>query len=648
VGRKGIRKKKSAKVPARWTIADTRSLYLIEKWGLGYFDVNRKGNLVVRPNQKPGQEIDLKELTDELVERGIDLPILIRFTDILKSRVDELNKAFGAAIKEYGYQGNYKGVFPIKVNQHRQVVEDLLRFGRKYDFGLEAGSKPELMLAVAMQDSDKGLVVCNGYKDKDYILTALHAARLGRKIILVVEKLSELNDILMEAENLGVEPQIGLRVKLSSDGKGKWEDSAGDRSKFGLTVSELLKAVNTLRNQGKLGFCRLLHFHLGSQITSIQKIKDAMSEGTKIFTELHRLGVPLQYIDVGGGLAVDYDGSKTDFSSSANYTLGEYASDVICTIAEACDEKGIPHPCVISESGRALVAHHSVLVFEVLGSAELGNTNLQNLDVHSNEFVDAMLEVERGLTRKNFQEFYHDALQIKDEALGAFNLGYLEIENRAAVESIFWKICRKIVKYITELDLDYVPDELEGLEILLSDTYYANFSVFQSAPDHWAVKQMFPVLPIHRLNQHPTRKAVIADITCDSDGKMDRFIDLRDVKDTLDLHPLEPGEPYYCGIFLIGAYQEILGDLHNLFGDTNTVHVSIPKKGVYEIEKVIPGDSVAEVLSYVQYNREDIMNAARKAAELGVARKLISLVESKKFLKFFEEGLSGYTYLEKE
>jgi arginine decarboxylase len=642
-------KKKIVGPTQRWGVADTKELYLIDKWGLRFFDVNKAGNLTVHPNRNPEIGVDLKELIDELIERGIDPPVLLRFTDILRSRVDEINVAFADAIAQYGYQGRYRGVYPIKVNQHRQVVENIVEFGRPYDFGLEAGSKSELLLAIALQDNEKALLVCNGYKDREYIETALFATTLGRKVYIVVEKLSELGVILSEAERLGVRPNLGLRVKLSSQGRGKWEGSGGDKSKFGLFVSELLRAVEILRERNHLGSFQMLHFHLGSQITSIQTIKEALREAVKVFIELHKLGVPLRIIDVGGGLAVDYDGSQTNFGSSMNYTMKEYAADVVSSLSEACQERGIPHPDIVSESGRAIVAHHSAVIFEVLGTSSLGPSVLESIeDPNQHELLHSILEVEKGLSRKSFQEAFHDAVQIKNEALSLFNLGYLDLKTRAQVESVFWKVCQKIIKFIRELELDYVPDELEGLEAFLADTYYSNLSVFQSLPDHWAIKQLFPVLPIHRLHQRPTRRATIADITCDSDGKIDQFIDLRDVKDTIQLHSVPDGEPYYCGIFLTGAYQEILGDLHNLFGYTNTVHVSVLENGVYQIDRVIPGETVQEVLAQVQYGKTDLMNAMRKASEIGVAQKRLTLKESKQILTQYEQGLGGYTYLEKD
>jgi arginine decarboxylase len=649
VTREKVVKKKVLGPTQRWSIADAKELYLIDKWGLGYFDVNKNGNLVVHPTRHPELGFDLKELIDELIERGIYPPVLLRFTDILRSRIDEINQAFISAIQQYGYQGRYRGVYPIKVNQHRAVVENIVEFGRPYDFGLEAGSKPELLLSIALQENPKALIVCNGYKDREYIETALFATKLGRQVFIVVEKLTELPLILQESERLQVRPNIGLRVKLSSQGRGKWEGSGGDKSKFGLFVSELLQAVEMLRDRACLGSFQLLHFHLGSQISSIQTVKEALREATKIFAELHRLGVPLRIIDVGGGLAVDYDGSRTNFASSANYTLKEYAADVVSALFETCQERGIPHPDIVSESGRAVVAHMSALIFEVLGSSELGFDEPPVPEgCEENELLRSIREVDAGLSRKNFQEAFHDAVQIKNEALSLFNLGYLDLKTRAQVESVFWRVCQKIIKFIRELELDYVPDELEGLEQFMADTYYGNFSVFQSVPDHWAVKQLFPVLPIHRLNQRPTRRATFADITCDSDGKFDQFIDLRDVKDTIALHPQAPDEPYYCGIFLVGAYQEILGDLHNLFGYTNTVHVSILEDGVYQIDRVIPGETVSEVLSQIQYHRVDLVNAVRKAVELGLAQKRITLKESKQILTQYEQGLAGYTYLEKE
>jgi len=629
----------------QWSIDEARELYNILNWGKGFFDINTRGDVVVRPEKTSDKFLDIKELVDELRLREISPPVLIRFTDILKKRIEEIQKSFQAAIKEYGYQGEYIGVYPIKVNQSKQVVEDIIEFGRPYRFGLEAGSKPELLIVVASLDTKGAPIICNGYKDTEFIEIALWALKLGRKVFIVVEKPSELDTIIKVSARLKVKPLIGIRAKLAARGRGKWEGSGGDRSKFGLLPEEMLDAVQKLKKHGMLDSLQLLHFHLGSQITSIQSIKEALRESTRLFVELSRLGVNIRYFDVGGGLAVDYDGSMTNFSSSANYTLQEYAADIVSALAEICQENGIAHPTIISESGRALVAYHSILVFNILGISEFStDMNVPTLPKDAPESLTSMKQLLDQLSVKNFQESYHDAIQIRDETLTLFNVGILSLEHRAVVEKLFWLICHKIAKIID--GLDYVPDELENLQAFISDTYYGNLSVFQSLPDHWAVKQLFPMMPIHRHTERPVRKATLADITCDSDGKVDQFIDLRDVKSTIDLHELQPNQPYYLGAFLVGAYQEILGDLHNLFGDTHTVHVSVTGKNKYRIDKIVEGDTVRDVLAYMQYQKRDLMVMIRQAVEESIEKRRLSIKESARIQRFLEEGIEGYTYLE--
>jgi len=629
----------------QWSIDEARELYNILNWGKGFFDINTRGDVVVRPEKTSDKFLDIKELVDELRLREISPPVLIRFTDILKKRIEEIQKSFQAAIKEYGYQGEYIGVYPIKVNQSKQVVEDIIEFGRPYRFGLEAGSKPELLIVVASLDTKGAPIICNGYKDTEFIEIALWALKLGRKVFIVVEKPSELDTIIKVSARLKVKPLIGIRAKLAARGRGKWEGSGGDRSKFGLLPEEMLDAVQKLKKHGMLDSLQLLHFHLGSQITSIQSIKEALRESTRLFVELSRLGVNFRYFDVGGGLAVDYDGSMTNFSSSANYTLQEYAADIVSALAEICQENGIAHPTIISESGRALVAYHSILVFNILGISEFStDMNVPTLPKDAPESLTSMKQLLDQLSVKNFQESYHDAIQIRDETLTLFNVGILSLEHRAVVEKLFWLICHKIAKIID--GLDYVPDELENLQAFISDTYYGNLSVFQSLPDHWAVKQLFPMMPIHRHTERPVRKATLADITCDSDGKVDQFIDLRDVKSTIDLHELQPNQPYYLGAFLVGAYQEILGDLHNLFGDTHTVHVSVTGKNKYRIDKIVEGDTVRDVLAYMQYQKRDLMVMIRQAVEESIEKRRLSIKESARIQRFLEEGIEGYTYLE--
>jgi arginine decarboxylase len=625
-----------------WTVKDAVELYNVHGWGRDFFTVNEAGNVEVTPAGPGSTRIDLKELVDDLRNRGVNLPVLIRFSDILKARVEQLCGAFQQAIAENEYRGSYRGVYPIKVNQQRHIVEELIEYGRPFHLGLEAGSKPELLVALALQDNPEALILCNGYKDRAFIETALLAQKLGRRVIITMDRLAELETILIAARDLDIRPVIGVRARLSTKGAGKWVESTGDRSKFGLTTAEIVETVERLRGLEMLDCLQLLHFHIGSQITNIRAVKDALREASRIFVELHRLGANMRYIDCGGGLGVDYDGSQTNFHSSVNYTLQEYAADIVSQVAEACNARNVPHPDIVTESGRALVAHHSVLVFNVLGTNEILVGQLpEELAGDEHPVIQQLHETWASVSRKNFQEAYHDALQLKEEAITAFNLGILDLRARARVEQLFWATCERILKIVR--DLPYVPDELEGLEKQLTDTYYCNFSLFQSVPDHWAVRQLFPTLPIHRLNRPPSRRAVLADLTCDSDGKMDQFIDLRDVKHFLELHSPN-GEPYYIGSFLVGAYQEILGDLHNLFGDTDAVHVKLDGDD-YRVEHVVEGDSVTEVLSYVQYSKDDLISRVRRAAEDALRDKRLSAAESGRLLKRYEEALEGYTYL---
>jgi arginine decarboxylase len=599
--------------------------------------------LFVHPTKDPNRSIDLKQLVDTLQWRGISLPILIRFADIIRHRLEEMHQAFDTSMREHGYQGGYCCVYPIKVNQQRQVVEEVFHFGRAYRFGLEAGSKPELLAVLAIADNITP-IICNGFKDDEYIEMVMLAQKIGRQIMPVVEKFTELELIAKHAEKVGVKPNIGLRVKLASRGSGRWKSSGGYRSKFGLTVSEALKAVDFLKQRGMEDSLKLLHFHLGSQITNIRQIKAAVIEAARVYVDLKRAGTGLTYLDVGGGLGIDYDGSQTDFESSVNYTLEEYARDVVYHIQNICDEAEVPHPTIITESGRAVAAYHSLLVFNVLGVSGFGEEELpSNIPEDSEQALVDLFETHRSITKKNLLETYHDAQQALDSALNLFSLGYLSLEQRSLAENFYWAICRKILRLAKELD--YFPEELEGLDAMLSDTYFCNFSLFQSMPDSWAVKQLFPIMPIHRLDERPTRSAVLGDISCDSDGKVDQFIDRRDVKKTLALHPFNNGT-YILGAFLLGAYQEILGDLHNLFGDTNAVHVSLSDQGDVVLETVVQGDTVREVLAYVQYNSGALLDEFRKDVELAVREQRVGYEEAGRLLKFYEEGLSGYTYLE--
>ena len=582
-------------LPRKWTVADSAETYGIKYWSNGYFSINEPGHVVGHPHGPEAGSIDLKELVDEVVRRGIGLPLLIRFSDILKSRVVDLHEAFKRAMTEYGYKGEYRGVYPIKVNQNRYVVEEITEFGRPYHYGLEAGSKPALM-----------------------------CSKLGRKVLIVVEKFSELELIANTARKIGVRPRIGMRIKLASKGSGRWEGSGGDRSKFGLSTREVVEAVRYLREADMLSCFELIHFHLGSQISAIRAIKNAMREAGRFFVEIVKLGAPLKYLDAGGGLGVDYDGSQTNFASSMNYTLQEYANDLVFSLQEICDTAGVAQPTIVTESGRAVVAHHSMLVVDALGIGEFDVGKAPEvLPDYASRVVRNLFDTWRDISTKNVREAYHDALEYREEALSLFALGSLSLPERV------------------------VAEDFDGLERTLSDTYFCNFSMFQSLPDIWAIDQLFPIMPIHRLTEEPTRRAVLADITCDSDGKIDHFIDRRDVKNVLELHPPVPGDEYYLGVFLAGAYQEILGDLHNLFGNTNTVHVSLVPGGGYQIEHVVTGDTVTDVLKYVSYAREDLVARVRRFAEQAVRSSGMSLEETRSLLRMYEEGLSGYTYLER-
>jgi len=629
-----------------WTIRDSLELYNVANWGAGFFGINEKGHAEVRPRGEGGPAIDLLELVEDLQRRGLRTPMLIRFSDILASRVRGLCGAFQRAIQEYGYQGQFRGVYPIKVNQQRHVVEEIVQYGAPLQVGLEAGSKPELLIALAILDTPGALIICNGYKDRTYIETALLAQRLGRTPIIVIDRAHEVELVVRVARDLNIRPLIGVRAKLTTKGAGKWVESTGDRSKFGLTAVEIVEALEKLREEGMLDCLKLLHFHIGSQITAIRAHKDALKEASMIFVGLHQMGARPDLLDVGGGLGVDYDGSQTNFHSSMNYTVQEYANDVVATIQEACDSKGIPHPDIVTEAGRAMTAHHSVLVFDVLGVHEMvSGQRPQPVTEADPKVIQNLAEVYESISEKNVLESYHDILQLKEEATHLFNLGFLDLRERARVERLFWDCCERILRIVR--DMPYVPEELEPLEKGLADTYYGNFSVFQSAPDHWAVKQLFPVMPIHRLDEKPTRRGIFADLTCDSDGKIDRFIDPRDVRDVLELHPWN-GEPYYVGVFLVGAYQEILGDLHNLFGDTDAVHVRLGTDGRYEVEHVVEGDSVTDVLRYVEYDKGALVERVRRTIEDAMRAGQITLEESARLRRHYEQGLQAYTYLTRE
>ena len=627
-----------------FTVSDATELYELDRWGKGYFSISKDGHVLVHPTKDPSRSIDLKQLTDHLMLRGIGLPVLIRFTDILRHRIGDIHNAFQTAINQHTYDGRYICVYPIKVNQQRQVVEEVHDFGREYGFGLEAGSKPEL-LAVMAQATNDTPIICNGFKDAEYIEAAMLAHKIGRNIIPVVEKYTELGLILKYAERVGVRPQIGMRVKLAARGGGRWQGSGGYRSKFGLTVAEVLRGLHELKARDMQDCFKLLHFHLGSQIPNIRIVKGALNEAARIYTELVKAGAGLEYLDVGGGLGVDYDGSQTNFESSVNYTLEEYANDVVYHIQTVCDDAGVKHPTIVSESGRAIVAYHSVLIFNVLGVSAFGEEKIPDTippDEAEQPVID-LLETYQHLSIRNALESYHDAQQALDMALNLFTGGYLPLDQRCQAENLYWAILAKLKKIVAQMD--DVPEDLQGLDDAMADTYFCNFSLFQSIPDSWAIKQLFPVMPIHCLNQPPSHHAVLGDITCDSDGKIDSFIDRRDVKRTLPLHTVN-GEPYYLGVFLVGAYQEILGDLHNLFGDTHAVHVSLDEAGSVVLDAVIKGDTVREVLDYVEFDAETLVRKLRQDVELAVREGRMTFEESGRLLEFYEDGLHGYTYLE--
>jgi arginine decarboxylase len=627
-----------------WSIAEASELYEIARWGQGYFSIGDNGCVHVHPTKEADRFIDLKALTENLMLRGIDLPILVRFSDILHHRLKDIHDAFQGAIAQHGYQGRYICVYPVKVNQQRRVVEEVLNYGRPYGFGLEAGSKPELLAVVALAGNDTP-IICNGFKDAEFIEMAMLAQKVGRTVLPVVEKYSELGLVLEYAQKVGVRPTIGMRVKLATRGAGKWQSSGGYRSKFGLTVSEIIKGLDELRTLGMQDCFKLLHFHLGSQIPNIRIVKAAINEAARIYVELVKAGAGLEYLDIGGGLGVDYDGSQTNFESSVNYTLEEYAADVVYHVQTVCDDAGVKHPTIVSESGRAIAAYHSVLVFNVLGVTGFREQDIPpegSQDELEQPLID-LRETYQNVSSRNAVESYHDAQQALDMALNLFNGGYLPLEQRCLAETLYWATCVRLQRLLGQMD--EVPEDLQVLDEMLADTYFCNFSLFQSMPDSWAIKQLFPVMPIHRLEKPPTSHAVLGDITCDSDGKIDQFIDRRDVKRTLPLHVVN-GDPYYLGIFLLGAYQEILGDMHNLFGDTHAVHVTLDEQGGVVLDAVVKGDTVREVLQYVDFNTDALVAKFRTDVESAVREGRISYEESGRLLRFYEDGLNGYTYLE--
>jgi arginine decarboxylase len=637
-----------------WKIEQSLDLYQVEAWGKGYFSINEQGHVVVRPDMDATREIDLHDVVTGLKARDLHAPVVIRFSDILAHRLRHLAEAFATAITENDYRNRYAAVFPIKVNQQRLVVEEVYRYGKEFGFGLEVGSKPELLAVMSItEDAPDRIVICNGFKDDSYIEAVILATKLGRTIIPVVENFEEIHLILKHAEAYGVRPKIGVRVKLASEGAGRWRDSAGEKSKFGLFISEILELHALLKGRDMLDCLQLVHCHPGSQLQDIRRVKEAINELAHVYAELKLMGAGLQYIDIGGGLGVDYDGSGTNFESSMNYTLNEYASDVVYRIKAVCDDRDVPHPMIVSESGRAIAAHHSLLVFNTLGSSTLDQFKVKGSvdeDYQGSEEVPQpvrdLFDSYRSVNDRRLVECYHDAIQAREQALQMFNLGYLSLEFRGLAERLYWATCTKIRDHCRKLGK--IPEELENLEAMLSDIYFCNFSIFQSLPDSWAIGHLFPIMPIQRLGERPTRNAVLADITCDSDGKIDRFVSARETKRTLELHELVAGEEYYLAAFLVGAYQETLGDLHNLFGDTHVVHIRLHDEGGWWIEEIVKGDTATKVLEYMEYDTDELYPRLARDCERAVREGRMSLAEAQAVKRFYENELNGYAYLEGE
>jgi arginine decarboxylase len=634
-----------------WDIQDARNLYNIHRWGAKYFDINDAGHVVAKPLLEAGAAVDLTDVIEEAKGRGLRFPLLIRFQDILRHRVESINLAFRSSIAEYNYQGKYRGVFPIKVNQLREVVEEILDAGKPFDFGLEVGSKPELFVGLALQNQLDSLIICNGYKDCDFIRMALLGTKLGRKVIMVVEKLEELRQIITVSRQLGVEPLVGVRARLLSKGAGRWAESGGENAKFGLSTAEILAATDLLKAEN-LGHClKLLHFHIGSQVPDILTVKKAVQEAARLYAKLFKMGFQIEFLDVGGGLGVDYDGSRSAFDSSTNYTLQEYTNDVVYYVADVCNAEKVPHPDIISESGRAIVAHHSVLIVEVFGSIEKIRPG-EALEYGDNEhaLVRELLDIKKHLSSLNKLEAYHDARERRDDAQHMFTLGVLDLPDKAKIESLYWEISQEVVQ--SWRGQPYVPEEIRELEDSLGDQYLCNFSVFQSLLDHWALDQLFPIMPISRLNEPPTREATLVDITCDSDGQVNKFIDLRDVRDTLPLHRLNTNgnglpEPYYIGFFLMGAYQDIMGDLHNLFGRVNEVHVFLDpdEPAGYYVEEIIEGSTIVQTLASVQYDENELKRQMKAQMDEAIKSDRMKPSEAMRLLDDYEKGLKEYTYL---
>ena len=630
----------------KWRIEDSAELYNINGWGLKYFSINDKGHVAVTPREGSAS-VDLKELMDELQVRDVTSPVLLRFPDILDNRIEKISKCFQQAADEYGYTAKNFIIYPIKVNQMRQVVEEIVSHGKKFNIGLEAGSKPELHAVLAINTDENSLIICNGYKDENYVELALLAQKMGRRIFLVVEKLNELRLIADISKRLKIRPNIGIRIKLASSGSGKWEESGGDGSKFGLNSSELLEALDFLEKAKMTDCLKLIHFHIGSQITKIRRIKNALKEASQFYVQLQNMGFHVEFVDIGGGLGVDYDGTRSSSSeSSMNYSIQEYVNDSVSALVDACAKNNLPQPNIITESGRSLTAHHSVLVFEVLETTSLPIWDeKEELGENPHELVDELYKIWDNMNQPRLLESWHDALQIREEALDLFGLGLLDLRTRAQIEQLFCSVAREVNEIAS--DMKHAPEELRKISKLLPDKYFCNFSLFQSLPDSWSIDQLFPIMPISRLDERPDRTATIQDITCDSDGKINNFISSHGANSHLAVHALNNKEPYYIGVFLVGAYQEILGDMHNLFGDTNAVHVSVYKDR-YEIDQVIDGETVAEVLDYVQFSPKKLVRSVETWVTSSMKAGIITPEEGREFLSNYRSGLYGYTYLEND
>jgi arginine decarboxylase len=633
-----------------WDIQSARNLYNVHRWGSKYFDINEAGHVVATPLQENGIAVDITDVIEEAKGRGLKFPLLIRFQDILRHRVEALNNAFRASIKEFNYQGEYRGVFPIKVNQLREVVEEILDAGKPFNFGLEVGSKPELYAALALQSQVGSLIICNGYKDAGFIKMALLGIKLGKRVIMVVEKLSELRQIITTSKQLNVEPLIGIRARLLSKGAGKWAESGGENAKFGLSTAEMLAATELMKREGLAHCFKLVHFHIGSQVPDILTVKKAVQEAARFYAKLRKMGFNLEYLDVGGGLGVDYDGSRSAFESSTNYTLQEYTNDIVYYIADVCNAEGVTHPNIVSESGRALVAHHSVLVVEVFGSIEKLTPGIEfEYGETEHAIVRELLDMRKNLGKLNKLEAYHDALERREDAHQMFTLGLMDLPDKAKIESLYWEISKDVVDSFK--GQAYIPEEIRRLEDSLGDQYLCNFSVFQSLLDHWALGQLFPIMPLSRLNEQPTREGTLVDITCDSDGQINKFIDLRDVRDTLPLHALRQNghgmEPYHLGFFLMGAYQDIMGDLHNLFGRVNEVHVFLDpdEPAGYYIEEILEGSTIVQTLTSVQYDEKDLARQLKAQIDDAIKSDRMKPSEGMRWLDDYERGLREYTYL---